>query len=379
MAKWLVALLVAVVIAGLVGLGVVYRVRYDRLEGFYAPIYAQDGSGIYFVHRETEGISWGLGYEHFTPPAHAYVLGDRFSLNRLDLESSSIEALKRWPASPLEGRHLRHYRGRLYAIPRVRLRWAENGGLEYTVAVSLPKVPRSESFGLRRRWNNLTDSFEETDSWQNGHFTTTGYNEDAVRDGKELMTPRGPQYYPLAILAVDHGSGGLDIQLESARYRKLFPNGMPEPRWLEERSIFAEVERLRAMRSAHAEALRRFKSQGLPEGEARLRTGKEMQRLGYYRKSDTITARRLSGSEAEAARSAGAIVIPDGEMQSGVFPDIEKAVAAPGQAIDKSMGKYVTHHDYVNSAKLNARIAAGDTKILIVYRGAVFELTIERH
>lgn len=42
------------------------------------------GEEIVFVHRETRSISWSLDYEHFSPPAHVYVLRDRFSLRRLD-------------------------------------------------------------------------------------------------------------------------------------------------------------------------------------------------------------------------------------------------------------------------------------------------------
>ena len=275
-----VIVVVVVALLAVLGLAVVYRLRLDRLEGYYAPVHAADGVTIYFVHRETQGISWGLGYDNFTAPAHVWVLSDRFSLKRLDTASGGLEEVKRWPASPLEGRHLRHYRGRLYAIPRVRLRWAENGGLEYTVAISLPKVPSAETLGLRRRWNNVTNRFEEADTWRAGHFTTSGYNEDAVREGRELMTPRGPQHYPLAVLAVDHRNGAAEVLIETARYRESFPGGLPKKRWLAEHEIASKVERLQNMRAAHDQALSSFKAQGLSEAAAMSRTSKEMQRLG---------------------------------------------------------------------------------------------------
>ena len=164
------------------------------------------------------------------------------------------------------------------------------------------------------------------------------------------------------------------------RYRENFPGGMPEERWLAEHSIASKVERQQNMRQAHERAFSRFRAQGLPEGEAMLLTNKEMQRLGYYPKSDTITARRLSGAERFAALDAESLIeIADGEMRSGVFPDIEKALADPGTAFDKSMGNYVIHRNYVNSAKLNARIADRATKFLIAYQGELFEVVIERY
>ncbi len=102
--------------------------------------------------------------------------------------------------------------------------------------------------------------------------------------------------------------------------------------------------------------------------------------LGYYPKTDTVTARRLSGVEKERAGNAAELIrIPFGEMQSGVFPDIEKALADPGTEIDKNMGRYTIHRDYENSAKLNALIASGRNKFLVAYQEQIFELTIQRH
>jgi len=62
-------------------------------EGYFSPVFSPDRRSIYFIERRTRGFVWGLGIEHFTPPAHAFVLDDRISLNRLQRDSGQIEIL----------------------------------------------------------------------------------------------------------------------------------------------------------------------------------------------------------------------------------------------------------------------------------------------
>ena len=52
-------------------------------EGYFSPVFSPDRRSIYFIERRTREFVWGLGIEHFTPPAHAFVLDNRISLNRL--------------------------------------------------------------------------------------------------------------------------------------------------------------------------------------------------------------------------------------------------------------------------------------------------------
>lgn len=64
-------------------------------------------------------------------------------------------------------------------------------------------------------------------------------------------------------------------------------------------------------------------------------------------------------------------------MQSGVFHDIEQAIASPGEEVDKDMGGYHIHRDYSNSARLNKFISAGNTRFYVEYLGVTYELTIK--
>ncbi len=370
--RWLFWALGGAGLLGLIVVTVVLRAGIDSRTGYHAPIWDRDGTRVLYVERQTRGFSFGLGYEHFSPPAHAYVLSDRFSLRRLDPATGRVETLRDWPASPLEGRWLDTYRGRLYTLPRVRLRHGEAGSLEYAIRLTVPTRPRAEQYGVQARWNNKTRRLDERADWSTKFTTISGHLEDAVGPASELMAPPGPDYYPSAILARDLATGAVRTLLAGPDHDPADPDGL-RARWIAEHSIATDVARLRTLRGDHAASLARHKARGLSEGEALLAVNRDMQRLGHYPKSPTLTARRVASS----AAGTPLIDIPEGELASGVFPDIERALAAPGTAVDKS-GRYTFHRDYQNSAKLNALMQTDMQRFWVRYRGEVFEMVIER-
>jgi hypothetical protein len=357
-------------------LGIVAVLAYlgfQRHEGYFSPVFSPDGASVYFVQRNTTGFTWGLGWEHFTPPAHAYAFSDRFSLRRLDLESGQVQVVKDWPQSPAVRRHLRAYRGRIFQLANARLGFAENGELEYMVRISITRVPRSERHRLSRVWDQSLGAVIEEDAWQSGDATASGYAEDSVRGTRELIALKGKEFFPAAILLRDHGNGSEQILLSNRDFDDLYGEGVPE-RVVDEQSKYAQVTRIRNLRKTHADLMARFRAAGLTEGEAYSRTSKEMQRLGFYPKSPTITATKV----AEADGDLPLFEIAELEMASGVFPDIEKAIASPGTEIDDPNSRYVIHRDYENSAKLNALLATGAQRYQVRYRGQVYELVINR-
>jgi hypothetical protein len=119
---------------------------------------------------------------------------------------------------------------------------------------------------------------------------------------------------------------------------------------------------------------------GMGEVQALLWTGKDMQRLGYYPKTPTIVARRLGREEATGTDldKDALFSIAKAEMESGIFQDIERAIASPGEEIDKSSADYVTHRDYSTSARLNAFLQTGKTRFYVRYLGDTYELTIRK-
>ncbi|MHC4816224.1 MAG: hypothetical protein ACYTFN_24480, partial [Planctomycetota bacterium] len=348
------------VVLGLVA--VLAYLGFARHEGYFSPIFSPDGGSVYFVQRNTTGFTWGLGWEHFTAPAHAYALSDRFSLRRLDLESGQVQVVKDWPQSPAVRRHLRAYRGRIFQLANARLGFAENGELEYKVRISITRVPRSERHILSRVWDDSLGAVVEDDAWQDKDATASGYAEDSVRGTQELIALKGEEMFPAAILLRDHGDGSERILLRNGDFDDLYSEGVPA-RLVDEQSHFAQITRIRNLRKTQADLLARFRAAGLTEGEAYARTSKEMQRLGFYPKSPTITATKV----AEAGGDLPLFEIAEMEMASGVFPDIEKAIASPGTAIDDPNNRYVIHRDYENSAKLNALLATGAKRYRVRY------------
>jgi hypothetical protein len=139
------------------------------------------------------------------------------------------------------------------------------------------------------------------------------------------------------------------------------------------------MERAQTVRRVHEELLQRYKAMGMGEMQALLWTSKEMQRLGYFPKTPTIVARRLDRAEAAAGKldKEALFSIAKGEMESGIFPDIEKAIARPGEEIDKTVD-YATHRDYSTSARLNKFLQNGNTRFYVEHLGETYELTIKR-
>ena len=165
---------------------------------------------------------------------------------------------------------------------------------------------------------------------------------------------------------------------QNDRFAGLYSQGVPA-KLIAERSRRVPIERSQEMRRVRRELVAGFGHEGMNEGAAMLRANKEMQRLGYYPKTPTISARRLGDHAADGGIAELPLFeIADGEMQSGIFPDIEQAIAGPGIAVDKDMGKYVIHQHYDNSAKLNALLASGGERFRVRYLGELYEITIDR-
>jgi hypothetical protein len=108
---------------------------------------------------------------------------------------------------------------------------------------------------------------------------------------------------------------------------------------------------------------------------AALEAIREMQRLGLYPKPPTLVARALRQGDA-LVEAWPVFDVSEGEMRSGVLPDIEKALATPGTEVEKSMGSYIIHRDYENSAKLNTYLDGGGRAFYLTYDEVTYEVTV---
>lgn len=344
-----------------------------RHTGFFAPVFTPDAVSVIYVTRETEGTVWGTGWEHFTPPAHARVEKDVFSLRIRDLATGEERIQREWPPSPLEGREIRTYRNRTFSVPRVYLRYADDGSLEYEVSISIPTQPSSTVWTISR-----TADGRGSDEWTVKSPVFSGYRMDRLRGSREVLTVPGEEAFPAAVLLVDHTDSTQSVLADGPAFRRLYPEGVPA-RIVAEGSQKKEIERLRRMKEAHERILQGFLDEGVPDGKARLLTIREMQRLGYYPKPTTITATRLTGSGTATEREGPPLFsISEMEFRVGLFQDIAAAIASPGTPTEKSMGQYIRHRDYDTSGRINAFLKGGGTVFRVAFSGEVFELAIKR-
>ncbi len=371
-------------IPGLVALGAVGIVAtplldFERMEGYFAPIYSADGGSVVFVARRTTGIVWGFGYETFTPPAHSFVIADEFSLRRLDLANGGIEVLRQWPPSPLVGRHTRVYRGGIFHHASVQLDYARDD-LVYKVDLGIVAVPLTEHYWIGRGWPGGGGATAEFDTWRNRAFGAGGLGEAVLHDGWEVMAVRGRAGFPAALVAYHQESGAIRVLLANAEYAGLYPSGVT-PEHLREMARRPQIERSRLMRRTEGELMARFQAETSNENDVALRTVQEMRRLGFYPKAPTMTARLLDELAAHALAGTDLPLydITEAEMRSGLFPDIEQAIAEPGMAVERTVGTYVMHQDYANSALLNRHLGAGGQHFLVRHAGRTYEIIIGKN
>jgi hypothetical protein len=348
-------------------------------ESYFAPVYSPDGQHVYFVERRLNGTfkqTKEADLFFSSPEFDVSVETDTFVLKRLNVQSGQVEELIRLAPSPLEGQRSEKTWGP-FEVADARLRFTKAGQLEFNVCLRVHQQPRAQEYISSGVWSEAQHVAKISRSWEKSHCEMSGYDEWPLFGDWELREIRGSML-PAAILAYNHVTRDVKVLVKNKEYDRLYPDGAPVQQILEYPRK-ADMERTQTVVRVHEELLQKYKAMGMGEMQALLRTGKDMQRLGYYPKSTMIVARRLTGTEAAAGKldKEALFSIAKGEMESGVFPDIEKAIASPGEEIDKSDGYHI-HRDYSTSARLNKFIKTGKTRFYVEYLGETYELTIIR-
>ena len=370
MKKLLAALVAAAVLAVAGGAWFLRLVTWEAHTGYFGPAFSRDGKYVYAVTRETRGFTWGTGWEHFTPPAYAYALSDRFSLVRIEVDSGRSELLETWGSSPITQRIVREYRGRVFNTASAVVRPEDAGAVRYEVGMAIPVVPLSEVHRIAGIWVP-NGGKSQRGEWTRQGFSGTGLSEPVLAGPVEVFTLPGPEFFPCAVVLLDHGTMTTRVIAKSSAYAGRYPNG-PKMEELLPVSRKKDIERVAELVRVRDEHVARYRAQGLSEIDALLKTNRDLEDLGHLPRSPRMVATRL----ASAAPALPLFEIAEAEMASGVFPDIEKAIAAPGEEIDKSMGKYIIHRDFANSAKLNAHFSGGDRDFLVRFRGQTYRIEV---
>jgi hypothetical protein len=356
----------AVLVVGslVLGLGLA---AFERHSGYFAPVWDGEGRFAYVVKRETSGFVWGLGWEHFTPPANSYVTSDRFALLRLDPERGRTEELQSWDGSPLVGRSLEHYRGRIFNFLRAKL---EPGaaGLAVTLSMRIPRVPSSEVWSLKALWNG--ESAEAR--WREAAAGNMAAPEAALLRGRELLTLPGPESFDAAVVLIE-ADGRHRVLLRAPSFDAHYAGGIP-PTLVEARSNRKRIERQRDFRRVHEELTDRFRRDGLNEGAAVLRAYDEMKELGYLPKGPELTATPVD----EVPEGLTLFEIPKLYLEVGLFTDIAAAIATPGEPVESTTGSYLRYAEDDLGPRLEAHRAAGNDRFAIAVEGRLYLMETRR-
>ncbi len=360
--------LIGAVCLGLAALVVVTRLiglwSVERHTGFFAPVW-DDKGGVYFIQRDTFGASWGMGWEHFSPPASAYVVSDEFSLRYLP-KDGAVAVLQTWDTSPLVGRVTKHYRGRIFNTVGAKLE-PEGDGAKFALRLQIPRVPRSESWSLVGQWSPDTPSGAVwSEKWAGG----MGVADQVLRDGVELIAVRGPEAFPAGILAVK-ADGSYDVLQKNGRFDGYYAVGVP-PFRIKQQSRRKLIERGRTFRKTHAELKAKYMSEGMLEGSASLKAYDDMEEMGLLAKRPRLVAwRRDSGGD-----DLPVFVIPPDYFKVGLFGDIAEAIKTPGEEVKTGTGDYLKYHDDDVGVRLRKWRGDGNREFIVMTGGVRYHMEV---
>jgi hypothetical protein len=365
--RWIAAVAVALVAVGIWAMGL-FSVR--REIGYLSPLFAGDGLSVFAVTREVAATIAGFGQELFTPPASVWLHRDRYTLVNIRLADGRQTVIEEFPQSPLAGARISAYHPAIFGVPHAHLRWADADHLDYEVAVTRHDTPLSRTFVVRRRWNPAERRYVKTTAWEETSTGMAGDETQQLHGDLEAIAVPGDDAMPcgLAVLRRDNVTASTLIQTRSCRRK--YPSGLTAA-VLAPLSRRRDIERAETVRTTYADLIERGRQSGLPEGEAMLEAGRQMEGLGLFPKSTTLVAQRE-----ECGTRPAWITITDEQFHVGLFADIDRAVAQPGQEVAKSSGAYIVHRDYGTSQEINALLAAGRPELFVAARGGCWRLRI---
>ena len=341
-------------------------------EGYLAPVYSADGQYVYYVERSTNADVKVIKPPDLmmSPPQFGVsVANDTFSLKRLQVQTGKIEELTRLSPSPIEGRNY-EVTGRPFYHSDARLKF-KGQQLEFNVCLSVDQ----KDYFVSGVWNDPQRAAEISQPWKESHCELSGYDEWPIFGDSELMEIRGDRE-KAAIVAYNHVTNSVKTLVQNKQYEQEYPDGLPLDQ-IRQKSVRATMDRERTMLRTHAELLAKHKAAGMSEIPAQLETTKDMQRLGFWPKPTVMVARRLSPDEIAGIDKSALFSVEKDEMASGVFPDIEEAIAKLGEEVERA-SDYHIHRDYTTSARLNTYLKSGKKQFYIRFLGHTYELTIKK-
>jgi hypothetical protein len=365
--RWLLAALLVV------GVGVVWAtglVAYRHHTGYFAPVFAADGRSVYAIERAASGVTVGFGYQFWSTPATVFIRRDRHTLINVAFDGT-VSRLAELPLSPLTGATLSAYHGSILGSATAHLR-REKDGLAFETSVTRHDSPLSRTFTLRGRWAHGPGRLADAPRWREVPTSMGGLEDAQLWGPLEVIALPGEEGFPCAIVTAHRDTG--EVRTLRATSGCAATDGRPRSAGaVAALSRRAEIERAATVRRTHAELVAEGLAGGLTEGEAILRANKGMERLGYYPRSPALTA------TAATCTGPNLFAISGEELAVGLFPDIQRAIAVPGEAVDKAMGDYIRHDAYDTSRQLNEFLGdPAHVSFLVQTGGRCWALQISR-
>lgn len=354
-----------VLAAGAYALGIA---SYERYSGYLAPVWDESGKAVFYIQRNTSGFIWGMGWEHFSPPASSYPTSDEFSLRRLNVESGEVEILQTWPVSPLSNRVTKHYRGRIFNTVSARIE-PKGGAAEFIVVLQIPKSPRSDVWTLEGTWQAGAPAQV---NWQQKGHNVGGFSDQTLLNGVEVISVRGRESFPSAIVTIA-ADGKQSIVLRNDDFDDLYPDGIPQ-RHIDERSRRSSIERIRTFKKTRAELIAKHMAAGMREGEAMLQASEDMEDMGLLPKRPRMVAKPVDSSPGDLKL----FDIPPNYFVAGLFNDIAAAIAEPGKLVDTHTGGYLKYYDDDVGTRLKAWRDAGNDRFAVRTGGKIYVMEIRR-
>lgn len=365
---WIVTAIASIVVLLAVGANLLGLAGLERHHGYLAPVWDRAGKRIYYLERRTYGIVWGLGWELFSPPASAYALSDVFSLHRLDPASGESEQLQSWPLSPIVQRVIKQYHGSIFAYPSAHLRPDAENGIELLVRLSAPEQPRSQTYNLKGVWHGNRPAAA---AWRSGSDHPSA-SEFVLVNGREVVTIDGREAYPAAI-AIIEPDGRHRIVLRGDKFATLYRGGVPD-QIVAKKSRRKAIEKARELRRVRAQLEEKYRRQGMNETAATLRTGEEMEDLGYTPKGPRTIATHIDAAPA----GLPVFVISAEEFRVGLFLDIAAALAQPGREVRSGSSTYIRYHNFDTSKRINAWRKAGNRRMVVRHLDRLYLIEYRR-
>ena len=304
-------LLIVLVIAGLMAAGLV---RYEHQRGFFAPAWGPDNV-IYFVQRETRGLTAGIEWALLNKPGYTWVWSDTISIRRLDPVTGRQQALRSWHDTPVAGQFIQSSPRMPFGSLLAKL--TTTGGLNFSVNVNVPRPADYTDADIRRQ-----------------QLLFNGRADNVLNDMEEVMAVPGRGFYPAAIITTIDNKD-YDILLQNAAFDSLYPEGIPRDLLadLSHRDKLAMQERILKKRAALIED---YQQQGMDRAEAIRRADTDLADEGYR-----VLEPQLVAFEIEAPKMDERVFEIDPSMLRGaVFDDIAGAISQPGNPVPKSATPY---------------------------------------